>query len=583
MGENFKAHLNDFLKRAKDFITKYANPFCILALILFCHLFCILNLGNYRLIDIDETRYVNIARAMFTGGDYITPYLNFEPFLEKPPLFYWFIVLLYKLTGSTGEFVSRLPNALMCIMAVFATYFFGKKALNSKIFGLTSAFILLSSVWVGLFTHLAIMDIGFMALCTVTIYCAVVTLFNVKEENKKYLWYLAYFFMGLSVLQKGLIGIIIPVMVTGLTFLAFNKGKELVKPLYIIPGVIIFLLVAAPWHIAAYTANGSMFFEDYIVKHHFARFLNSSLGINRKQPFIFYVPVILAGFMPWVFSFISACIRGVKSLIKDFKAAKSFKQLFSADTNDRKLLVFASIYMLSIFLFFSISSTKLPTYVLPLFPALSLITGYYWWGYITDNKFEKGIKISTVTGAVFFILFGTGGALITNFLSGESLFYAQNADGFRLILSSWLIVISLITILCLISKNRPLLFIANVILMLGVSIITSGRILGYVTTFGQNELEHYADRAQIVSGSKLIAFGTGSKYSLLNNYEGKVYYVSEFNNSSYNIIKDIIKNADAQKTAVYLITKKKKQYPSSILQEFTKLESGNKYDLYVRY
>ena len=96
MGENFKAHLNDFLKRAKDFITKYANPFCILALILFCYLFCILNLGNYRLIDIDETRYVNIARAMFTGGDYITPYLNFEPFLEKPPLFYWFIVLLYK-------------------------------------------------------------------------------------------------------------------------------------------------------------------------------------------------------------------------------------------------------------------------------------------------------------------------------------------------------------------------------------------------------------------------------------------------------------------------------------------------------
>ncbi len=575
--------LDKFLKRAKDFITKHANPFCILALILFCYLFCILNLGNYRLIDIDETRYVNIARAMFAGGDFVTPYLNFEPFLEKPPLFYWLIVLLYKLTGSTDEFISRLPNAIMCILAVFATFFFGRKALNSKIFGLVSAFILLSSVWVGLFTHIAIMDIGFMALCTVTIYCAVVTLFNVKEENKKYLWYLAYFFMALSVLQKGLIGIIIPAMVTGLTFLAFNKGKELVKPLYIILGVIIFLLVALPWHIAAYTANGSAFIDDYIVKHHFARFLNSSLGINRKQPFLFYIPIILAGFMPWTFSFISACIRGIKSLVKDFKAAKSFKQLLSADTNDRKLLVFASIYMLSVLLFFSVSSTKLPTYILPLFPALSLITGYYWWGYIADNKFEKGIKISALTGAVFFIIFGIGGALITNFLSGESLLYAQNADSFRMVMASWLIVISLITILCLIAKNRSLLFIANVILMLGVSIITSGKILGFITTFGQNELEYYADKAQVVSGSKLIAYGTGKKYSLLNNYEGKIYYIVGIDNEGYNEVKDIIKNAAENKNAVYLITRNKKEYPSDILEKFTKLESGKKYDLYVKY
>ena len=199
--------------------------------------------------------------------------------------------------------------------------------------------------------------------------------------------------MGLSVLQKGLIGIIIPIMVTALTFLAFRRGKELFKPSFIIPGVIIFLIVALPWHIAAYIANGDIFIQDYFVKHHFARFLNSSLGINRKQPCLFYIPVLLIAFIPWVFSFISVLIRGVKALIKDFRATKSFKQILSNDTNDRKLIVFASIYFLSILLFFSVSSTKLPTYILPLFPAVSLITGYYWWGYIADNKFEKGIKI----------------------------------------------------------------------------------------------------------------------------------------------------------------------------------------------
>ncbi len=581
MESNFKNKMQVFFKTIKDFITKYANFFCILSLILFSYLFLILNLGNYRLIDVDETRYINIARAMFAGGDFITPYLNFEPFLEKPPLFFWFTVLLYKLTNSTGEFVSRLPEAIFCIIAVFSTYFFGKKALGSKIYGLVSAFILLSSLWVVLFSHLAIMDIGFMSLCTVTIYCAIITLFNIKEENKKYFWYLAYLFMGLSVLQKGLIGIIIPVMVTVLTFLAFRKGKELIKPVNIIPGIIIFLLIALPWHIMAYTAHGNIFFEDYFIKHHFARFLNSSMGINRKQPFLFYIPVICAGFMPWIFSFVAALSRGIKSLIKDFRATKSFKQILSIDTNDRKVLVFASIYAVSILLFFSISSTKLPTYILPLFPALSLITGYYWWGYITDNKFERGIKISTLTGAIFFIIGGIGGALILNFLSGESLLYAQSAESFRMVMSSWLIVISLITILCLISKNRSLLFIANVILMLGVTIITSGKILGYVSTFGQTELEQYADKAQMVSGSKLVAFSTGKKYSLLNNYRGKVYYILRIDNESYNTLEDIISEAEKENTPVYLITKKKKKYPSEIINKFKKIEDGLKYDLYL--
>jgi len=538
-----KQGFRDFLDNTKDFILKYGNAFCIISLVLFCYLFLFLNLGSYRLIDIDETRYVNIARAMFFNNDFITPYLNYEPFLEKPPLFYWLIVFLYKLTGSTDEFVSRIPTAASCTSMVFATYFFGKKALGSKVFGLVSALILLSNIWILLFSHIAIMDMGFTALCTLSIYSAIITLFEVKEENKKYFWYLAYFFMGLSVLQKGLIGIIIPIMVTALTFLAFRRGKELFKPSFIIPGVIIFLIVALPWHIAAYIANGDIFIQDYFVKHHFARFLNSSLGINRKQPFLFYIPVLLIAFIPWVFSFISVLIRGVKALIKDFRATKSFKQILSNDTNDRKLIVFASIYFLSILLFFSVSSTKLPTYILPLFPAVSLITGYYWWGYIADNKFEKGIKISTIVSSIFFILLGICGTVMLNFTPENSLIYVQNADSFRILMSSWLIVISLITILCIISKNRSLLFIANVILMLGVTIITSGKIFNYVTTFGQTELENYADRAQMVSDSKLVAFGTGKKYSILNKYNGKVYYITNINNNGFNELNNLIKEA----------------------------------------
>ena len=568
--------------KIKDFISKHANIFCILVLLLFGYLFLFLNLGNYRLIDIDETRYVNIARAMFFNGNFITPHLNFEAFLEKPPLFYWMTVFSYKLFGSVDEFASRFPVALLAFATVFGTYFFGKKALGSKIYGLVSAMILLSCIWFGLFSHIAIMDTGFTAFVTASIYCAVITLFNVKDENKKYFWYLSYLFMGLGVLQKGLIGVMLPVMVIVLTFIALNKWKDLIKPVNIIPGVLIFLLVSVPWHILAYNANGQAFLDDYFIKQHFARFLNSSLGLGRKQPFLFFIPVLIAGFMPWTFSLVSAIIRGIKSLIKDFKATKSFRQIFSNDTNDRKLLIFASIYEISILLFFSISSTKLPTYILPLFPALALITGYYWWGYIVDNKFEKGIKISTIVSAVFFILFGIAGALALLILTGESLIYAQSADGFRMLMSSWLIVISLITLLCLISKNRSLLFIANVILMLGVSIITSGKILGYTTTFGQTELEAYADKAQMVSGSKLVTFGFSEKYSVLNKFENKVNFILDADNEGYNGLKTIVLEAKKEGAPVYLITKKKVEYSPDIMKGFTKLESGQNYELYMK-
>lgn len=576
------APFSAFISKTKDFIAKHAGIFCILTLLLFGYLFLFLNLGNYRLIDVDETRYINIARAMFLNGDFVTPQLNFEAFLEKPPLFYWLTIFSYKLFGSVNELASRFPVALMAFAIVFGTYFFGKKALNSKIYGLISALILISCIWFWLFSHIAIMDMGFSVLVAATIYCAAITLFNVKEENKKYFWFLSYLFMGFSVLQKGLIGIILPVMVIVLTFIALNKWKELIKPVNIIPGLIIFLLASLPWHILAYKANGAAFINDYFIKHHFARFLDSSLGLGRKQPFLFFIPVLIAGFMPWTFSLISAAIRGVKSLTKDFKATKSFKQIFSNDTNDRKLLIFATIYTVSILLFFSISSTKLPTYILPLFPALALIAGYYWWGYIVDNKFEKGIKISTIINAAFFILLGLAGALVLLFLTGKNLIFAQGADSFRMLMSSWLIVISLIMLLCLISKNRSLLFVANVILMLGVSIITSGKILSYTTTFGQTELEAFADRAQTVSGSKLVTLGFGKKYSILNNFESKVYYITKADNEGYNNLKTVVLEAKKEGVPVYLIIKKKSKYSPDIMRNFTKLEDGKKYALYIK-
>lgn len=565
----------------KAFITKYANVFCILALILFCYLFLFQNLGAYRLIDIDETRYINIARAMLARGDLITPYLNFEPFLEKPPLYFWLVVLSYKLFGTINEFTSRFPLAVLMTFAVFFTYFFGKKTVGSKVYGLISALILVSSLWVLLFSHVAVLDIGFMVFVMSTVYCAVLTLF-VKEKNQKYFWYMTYLFMALSVLQKGLIGLILPVLVIFFVFLANRKVKEIFKPVNILPGLLIFLLVAGPWHYLVYKANGMAWFNEYILKHHFARFVDSSMGLGRKQPFLFYIPIIIVGFLPWIFSFIAALFRGVKAIIKDFKATKSVKQLFSTDNNDRKILNFSAIYFAVVLLFFSISSTKLPTYILPLFPPMALLCGYYWWGYIADNKFARGIQISSLIGIVTFIIAGILGSLVVYLVPKTELIYAVESSSFRVLMCSWLIVLSLIGLLCLIAKNRALLFVSNVIMMVGVTLITTAYIFNYTTSFGQDELEFYASKADSITDSKLVSFGFGRKYSLLNNFQGKVIYITDAEPKDYAVLNTVLNNAKKNNQPVYLILKKSTPYDMERFDGFLPVESGRKYDLYVK-
>ena len=118
--------------------------------------------------------------------------------------------------------------------------------------------------------------------------------------------------------------------------------------------------------------------------------------------------------------------------------------------------------------------------------------------------------------------------------------------------------------------------------MLGVSIITSGKILGYTTTFGQTELEAYADKAQMVSGSKLVTFGFSEKYSVLNKFENKVNFILDADNEGYNGLKTIVLEAKKEGAPVYLITKKKVEYSPDIMKGFTKLESGQKYELYMK-
>ena len=574
--------MEQIYQKLKTICQKHSSILNVIILALFCYLFLFHNLGFYPLIDIDETRYVNMSRDMFFLRDYITPYLNFENFLEKPPLYFWLNVIAYHIFNDTGVFVSRFTTALIAAFSVFFTYFFGAKTMKSKAYGLICAFVLLSSVWFLLLSHIAILDMGFMAFSMAAIYCAILSEFS-KEQNKKYCWYFAYFFMALSVLAKGLIGIIIPAMVVFLCFLAFRKVKELFKPINIIPGLIIFLAICAPWHILIYKAHGIAWFNDYIVKHHFARFINSSLGLGRKQPFLFYLPIILVGIMPWTISFISQIFRGIKSAIKNYKAAKSVKVWFTSDTNDKKVILFAVIYAISTFLFFSVSSSKLPTYVLALFPALALIIGYFWWGYVCFDKYTKNIKISSLITFVILILAGITGALFMYFPNQPLDQYIQQASSFYNYACIWLIVMPLIGCLCIIAKNRALLFISHIFLMLGIMMFTTVYIFPLITQFGQSELEKFSKIAASETSNELVTFGFARKYSLMNDFDKKIIYVINYDEKG---IKEFKKSTAGQKDKrIYVIVRNdiyKNLEPKGVFEPFKTVEKAQKYILLVK-
>ena len=574
--------MEQFYSKIKALCQKYSTFINIIVLALFCYLFLFHNLGIYPLIDVDETRYVNMSRDMFFLRDYVTPYLNFENFLEKPPLYFWLNVAIYHLFNDTGVFASRFATALIAAFSVFFTYFFGAKTMQSKAYGLICAFVLLSSVWFLLLSHIAILDMGFMAFSMAAIYCAILSEFS-KEQNKKYCWYFAYFFMGLSVLAKGLIGIIIPAMVVFLCFLAFRKVKELFKPINIIPGILIFMLVSAPWHILIYKAHGMVWFNDYIVKHHFARFIDSSLGLGRKQPFLFYLPIVFAGVMPWTISFISQIFRGIKSAIKNYKAAKSIKVWFTSDTNDKKIILFAVIYALSTFLFFSVSSSKLPTYVLAIFPALALIIGYFWWGYVCFDKYTKNIKISSFITFALLIIAGIAGAIVLYFPPKEIVQYIQASQSFYNYACIWLIVMPLIGCLCLIAKNRSLLFISNVFLMLGIMMITTVYIFPLITNYGQNELEEFSKMAASEKSNELITFGFARKYSLMNDFDKKIIYIINTDQKSVEEFKKYTVN-DKNRRVYVIIKNDAYEYfqPQGLFKNFDTVKQSKKYILLVK-
>ena len=485
-----------------DFIKKHGDLFTFLGLLIVCYFIFFFNIGNYPLMDVDETRYVSMARDMFHCKDFLTLYLNGEFFFEKPPLYFWGECLSFAIFGKVTEFTARFPVALYGTLSTLLLYFTGKKIVSRR-FGVISALILATTLEFVILAKFAILDIVVTTCVGFSVMFGFLTQF-VQDKNKKYMWWSFYIFSGLAVMAKGIPGFVVPFAVMFFVTIANKTFKQVFKPQYILPGFLLFFLIVLPWHLIMFKIHDPLFFHEYIIKHHIERFLNSN-EINREQPFYFYILTVLWGLVPWIFSAIAVGITKLKS-IKKFNVTEL--------SNPQKYLLFNAIAFVVTMLFFSSSSTKLITYILPVYFFTACILGFVWEDYMFNKKYEKPINITV------YILGGI--CILAGILTCFAKFVLPAQTYSDLLTIKWFCIILVLafgisSILCAVKKHPKGVFACYVLFILITSAFGTKLFYNMDYKFGQNDLMRFAKYAH-ENGKKVAVINDERKYSVVYYY-----------------------------------------------------------------
>ena len=329
--------------------------------------------GGFFLFDVDEAVFSEAAREMAETGGLITPTYNYEPRYDKPILIYWFMSASLKLFGTT-EFAARFTSGVFGTLLGLITFFFVKEV-KGVMTALLSTLALVLSVEFFVYSHSAVTDMTLAFFITASLYA-----FFLGAHTGNDRWFLWFWVASaLAVLTKGVVGLLFPAVIAG-GFILLSGRRDLVKSILRPSHIGVFLLISAPWFIIQLMVNGREFFDAFIVKHHIKRY--SGVISSHSGPFYYYFLVLLAGFFPWVAMLVPGIYRGLKERL-DINSA---------------LYLLCSIWVLFVFVFFSISRTKLPNYIFPLFPAAAILSG------LVMAEMVEGARRSKAAMVTLFIL-----------------------------------------------------------------------------------------------------------------------------------------------------------------------------------
>lgn len=322
-------------------------PWLLIAAVAFVLLY---QLGSAALFEPDEGRNAEKAREILLLNDWVTPHENFYPVLDKPIFFYWLIALSYKLFGLS-EWTARLPSLLSALGCVLLIYLFSRSHWGRWV-ALWSALVLVTSVEFFLLARIVIFDMLLTLFQTVALLAFYEAAHTENRRRRVAFCLTLYLALGAGTLVKGLVAVVIPGIVFFL-FILLRGRWDILRRIYLIPGAGVFLAVVLPWYLQADAQNPG-YLNYYLWAEHFGRY--TSATFDRSEPWYYFIVVGLVGFFPWTLI--------LPWIIKHFwRRGWDDKTLY--------LVLWVSVPLL----FFSASHSKLPHYILPIFPALSIMAG----------------------------------------------------------------------------------------------------------------------------------------------------------------------------------------------------------------
>jgi 4-amino-4-deoxy-L-arabinose transferase-like glycosyltransferase len=338
-----KLSLDDRTRRSIDLIS----------LLAFCGFFFLVGIQLVGLVGADEPRYAQVAREMVTRHDWATPVLYGHPWLEKPPLYYWCAMLSYRAAGGVSDWAARLPSAILASLMVFFIYVWTRNFRRGM--QLDAALITAGSAMVIGFGRSASTDMPLTAMFTAAMLC-----WYGWHASENRGWLLGfYFFAGLGTLAKGPVAVVLAALVIGIFAALRRDWRQALRTLWP-AGIVLYLAVTLPWFIAVQRANPE-FFRVFFLQQNLARYTTDVY--RHHQPFWYYLPVALLALVPWIIFVIAAVID----------AMRDWRFSVQQPPGAEDLRTFLTLWLLLPILFFSLSQSKLPGYILPSVPAGAIL------------------------------------------------------------------------------------------------------------------------------------------------------------------------------------------------------------------
>ena len=409
------------------------------------------------LLGPDEPRYAQVAREMFERGDWVTTTLGGFDWFEKPALLYWLQITFYNLFG-VSEFSARLGPALFGLGTIVSLWILGKRFTaatprsgetdkpekierkQTSDLGNWMALIAASSLGLIAFSRGASFDITLTFPITASLVSFFIWETNHQQKRTlaiqhlpfttNYLPLIAfYFFIGVALLAKGLIGIVFPFAIVSFYYVLRLKTPNKTFILSLFWGTIFSLAVASIWYLPMYMANGWKFIDEFFMQHHFKRFTSNEY--RHSQPFWFFWVILPLMTLPWLPFFLASIRDFVKHIFQKNAVLKTPNS--KPENRNSELQTFAFAWLLVPLVFFSLSGSKLPGYILPALPATCILTALYVFKFAQKSAFRKYLLqgFAVLTFAVYIVLLQFALPEYAIIDSTKALVQAANSKGYK--------------------------------------------------------------------------------------------------------------------------------------------------------